>query len=297
MEQTVILPGRLSGGVIGKLIEAIVDAYRSRGKLALFLRVRLDKRIDDITLEYDLQIVAFHLVEKAERERWLHDLVVALYQDTRNARVAAFYQMYTSILSKQEELSITQERGIPIVCEGNGLTLSLWGLMGSETGWGQVQGGQVAALVRSHVETVPTSIIRVSLGGIQRMDASFVGELVRLVWQDCLHHRFCLVDLGDKDLQTNWDMAAWRYTRPIFVWNARMEYCLLGPEPSTGLRETLQYVLSVERSTASEVSSALHLKIQNASNKLKQLWHEGYVFRQEQSAGSGGLEYEYVRVR
>src|SRR5437762_15558 len=113
--------------------------------------------------------------------------------------------------------------------------------LGSGTGWSGCGSGTFSCRDGSHVDYSS------SLGGIQRMDASFVGELVRLVWQDCLHHRFCLVDLGDKDLQTNWDMAAWRYTRPIFVWNARMEYCLLGPEPSTGLRETLQYVLSVDR--------------------------------------------------
>ncbi|MDQ2886751.1 MAG: DNA-binding protein, partial [Chloroflexota bacterium] len=80
------------------------------------------------------------------------------------------------------------------------------------------------------------------------------------------------------------------------VWERGMDCRILGPRPSVGLQDMLSYVLSVPVARTSEAATALDLKIPNASNKLKQLWQEGYILRREQSANSGGVEYEYVRI-
>ncbi len=58
----------------------------------------------------------------------------------------------------------------------------------------------------------------------------------------------------------------------------------------------LRYVLSVEAATAGEAARALDIKVPNASNKLKDLWEEGYILRRERTAPTGGVEYEYVRI-
>jgi predicted transcriptional regulator len=63
-----------------------------------------------------------------------------------------------------------------------------------------------------------------------------------------------------------------------------------------GLEEMLLDVLGVPVARTSEAAATLHLKVPNASNKLKALWSEGYILRLEQSAESGGVEYEYLRI-
>jgi hypothetical protein len=290
-----ILPGQLTGEMVGKLLDALVDAYRSEAKLAMFLRVELDKRLYQLVSSDELPVMVFHLIEKSEREGWLPDLIQALYEErSGNRKVAAFYQTYHQLLKEQEgEIVVPIE---PVVFEKDRLTIPLQGLMGSETGWGHERGARLAEIIQSHIEASPPLIVRLSLQGVERMDVTYAGELVRLVRQERIQRGFCLVDLTDQDLIKNWDAAAMWHRMPLFAWDAEMRVCKLGPDPSTGISETLQYVLSVPRTTTSEVAKALHLKTQNASNKLKQLWTEGFILRQGQSAGSGGIEYEYLRI-
>jgi hypothetical protein len=281
--------------MIGKLLEAIVDAYRSEEKLAMFLRIKLDKRFGDITWAntYELPVVVFKLIEKSEREGWLPDLIQA--QDVErsgNRKVATFYQTYHSLV-KEHEIGVPTE---PMVFEKDRLTISLQGLMGSETGWGHERGASGAEIIRSSIEASHTLIVRLSLQGIERMDVTYAGELVRLARQERMRRGFCLVDLTDQDLLANWHAAAQNQCQPFGVWNDGALLRQLGPIPRIGLREMLEHVQGRQVSRTSEAATALHLNVPNASNKLKQLWMEGFILRQEQSAGSGGIEYEYLRI-
>jgi DNA-binding MarR family transcriptional regulator len=106
----------------------------------------------------------------------------------------------------------------------------------------------------------------------------------------------CFTDASSQDIVENLDAAALKYEQPLTLWLAAGGYRILGPQPSIGLREMLAYVFAVPVARASEAAEALQLKIANASNKLKQLWQEGYVLRREQSASSGGVEYTYIRI-
>ena len=165
-------------------------------------------------------------------------------------------------------------------------------------GWGHVQGRRVQERLRSLIESHPEeSIIRISLDGIKRTDISFPREAVIELARSYRGKRgFCLTDVIDQDLLENWDAAATKLKQPLFVWNDGVCLRCLGPEPSIGLREMLEYVLNVPIARTSEAAIALGLKVPNASNKLKQLWLEGYILRREQSANSGGVEYEYLRL-
>lgn len=180
--------------------------------------------------------------------------------------------------------------------EVGALDIPLRDLMGETQGWGHEQGMLVAGLVRSHIEAYPALIVRLSLRGIERMDVTYTGELVRLASHEHLRRGFCLVHVGSKDLQANWDAAAYKHVQPLFAWDADLSCCLLGPEPSIGLWDMLRYVLSVSSARTATAAAALGLKVPNASNKLKSLWNSGYILRREHSAGSGGIEHEYLRI-
>ena len=165
-------------------------------------------------------------------------------------------------------------------------------------GWGRIQGRRVREQLQARVESCPTEdIIVLSLDGVEHTDVSFPREsVVELAKQYRGQRGFCLTHLNDPDLLENWDAAALKREQPLIVWGTNMTYCILGPQPSAGLRDMLMYVLSVPVARTSDAASALDLKVPNASNKLKQLWLEGYILRRERVAHSGGVEYEYVRI-
>jgi len=165
-------------------------------------------------------------------------------------------------------------------------------------GWGHIQGRRVREDLQTRVESCPAEdIIVLSLEGVEHTDVSFPREsVVELAKQYRGQRGFCLTHLNDQDLLENWDAAALKREQPLIVWGAVGTWRILGPQPSAGLREMLHYVLSVPIARTSEAASALNLKVPNASNKLKQLWQEGDILRREHAAGSGGSEYEYVRI-
>lgn len=178
------------------------------------------------------------------------------------------------------------------------MNICLRDYMNSDDGWGRVQGHQTYERLRTVVESHPTeSIFRISLDGVRRTDISFPRESVIELAKSYRGRRgFCLTDLSDIDLLENWDAAALRREQPMMVWDKDTISQILGPKVSVGLKDMLHYVLSVPVARTNEAAASLHLKTPNASNKLKQLWLEGYILRREQSASTGGVEYEYVRI-
>ncbi len=165
-------------------------------------------------------------------------------------------------------------------------------------GWGHVLGRQVRDELQALIEDHPNEqIIRISLEGVKQTDITFPRtSVIELARSYRGKKGFCISHIEDPDLLENWDAAAHRQEQPITVCEPNGHYSIIGPEPSTGLRDMLHYVLSVPVAYTSEAANALGLRVPNASNKLKQLWSEGYILRREQSASSGGVEYEYIRI-
>lgn len=178
------------------------------------------------------------------------------------------------------------------------MNIRLRELMDGHDGWGRIQGRQVYEQLRSQVEVNPTEmIIRISLKGVERTDILFPRESVIALAREYRGKRgFCLRDVSDQDLLENWDAAAERREQPLMVWDGDRLMQVLGPRLSPGLRDMFDYVVSVPVARTSEAAASFDLKVPNASNKLKQLWQEGYILRREQSASSGGVEYEYLRI-
>ena len=66
---------KLSGEEVGELRDAILDAYRDKGKLKMMVRIKLEKNIDEIAGGDNLQLVVFNLIEWAESQGKVKKLV------------------------------------------------------------------------------------------------------------------------------------------------------------------------------------------------------------------------------
>ncbi len=178
------------------------------------------------------------------------------------------------------------------------MQIKLRDYMPGPDGWGYTMGRLVHEKLLAVVEAHPEEMVfSLSLEGVEHTDASFPrGSVIELAKSYRSQRGFCLKDTADPDLLDNWDAAALKREQPLIVWQDDVAH-ILGPQPGEGLREMIGYVLSVPSTITSEAAQILHLKVPNASNKLKQLWQEGYILRRERTANSGGVEYEYYRIK
>lgn len=179
----------------------------------------------------------------------------------------------------------------------NVATIRLRDHVPSAAPWGSELGRRVNECLRATVEGMPTTtIFAISLLGIERTDASFPREaVIELALHFRMRRGFYLIDLDDVDLIDNLDAAATRRQQPLLLW-ASTPPCILGPQPGEGVRSMLMHVLSHGAVTAAEAARSLGIKVPNASNKLKELWEDGYILRRERAAPTGGVEYEYVPI-
>lgn len=170
--------------------------------------------------------------------------------------------------------------------------------MDDQDGWGTEEGRVVHDKLLRFVEAHPAiSLFKVSLDGVRRTDASFPREsVVEVARRYRKKMAFSLVDVDREDLLDNWDAAAQKKEQPIVAWTKR-GHSVLGPKPSQGNIELLEFVLGRFETRASDAADALHLKLTNASTKLKLLWEQGYILRREETANTGGIEYVYSPTR
>lgn len=177
-------------------------------------------------------------------------------------------------------------------------TIKLVDLTKNPDGWGNARGKEVGALLENYIQRHPaTDVFKVSFEGIKRTDASFSREsVVEIASRFRTKHAITIVDLDDDDLIENLEMAAVKKEQPLFLWQDD-SWRLLGPSPTKGNTDLLNYILTAAETTASTVASALDLKLTNASTKLKQLWESGYIMRREELAPSGGIEFIYFRIK
>jgi len=175
--------------------------------------------------------------------------------------------------------------------------LSLREYMGRSDGWGRSQGREVYPRLLEFVERSPgTSVFRISMKDVQRIDISFCSEtIVELARRYRRAKGFCVVDLTDKDMIENLDAAAERKEQPILLWGERSA-SLIGPKPSEGMREAFQFAMAKTQSRAAEFAVKKGISIANASMKFKQLWEQGFLLRRESTADTGGVEFVYQRI-
>lgn len=169
--------------------------------------------------------------------------------------------------------------------------------MGTDEGWGREQGRTIYQRLISVVEDNPgIPIFRVSLNGVNRVDASFASEtVVEIARRYRTDRGFCFVDMPSLNQAENWDAAALKKEQPLMLWQDGLT--ILGPAPSAGVKAAFEFALERESVRASVFSDAADVKITGASAKYKQLWQQGYLLRREGVQKSGGVEFVYFRIK
>lgn len=168
---------------------------------------------------------------------------------------------------------------------------------GTKDGWGVSDGKSVYQKLSSHVSQSPEiDIYSISLRNVRRIDASFPREaFVVLATEYAGRKGFFISDVANEVLLDNIRAGADKLKFPI------QACCLgkietLGPQPKRTQKELYDFVCSEGWVAASLIAEACDLKINNASNKLKELVDDGFLLRKEGIADSGGVEYYYFPI-
>src|SRR5436309_1934792 len=127
--------------------------------------------------------------------------------------------------------------------------------MEGPTGWGRPQGRVAFQKLVTIVEGQPgRQVFRLSMEGVERIDASFASEsIVELIRRYRGQKGICLVDLSDPEIRFNIDLAAARANIPVTIWNGD-EAEVIGGQPSSGNREALEFALERSQARAAEFS-------------------------------------------
>jgi len=86
---------RLTGRQYEQFVNALLGAFPSQARLAQMIRFRLDRSLDAIALGGSLQEIVFRLIETAEAEGWLAQLVAAARESNPgNSSLLVFAQQF-----------------------------------------------------------------------------------------------------------------------------------------------------------------------------------------------------------
>lgn len=141
------------------------------------------------------------------------------------------------------------------------------------------------------------SVVRISMKGVKKFDASCAAQsVIEVIRRFKCERPICLVDLSDADIRFNIDVAAERMRQPVTIWDG-VNIDIVGTKPSGGNRAALAFALSRKSARAADFAESVEkMSIANASTKFKQLWEQGFLMRSESAAESGGVEYIYERI-
>lgn len=165
--------------------------------------------------------------------------------------------------------------------------------------FGNAQGKDIFRQLCEIVDANPrTKIFEISLDGIEATDASFPRESVISAAKLYRGQRgFFLTNISDADLIDNWRYAAEAKEQPLVIWHADNSFEIIGPEISNSATSLLEYVLRNRRVGTAAVAADLDISVPNASTRLKKLVTDGYIWRSEETADSGGIEFQYCAIR
>lgn len=163
--------------------------------------------------------------------------------------------------------------------------------------WGRAAGEKIQLVLINRIAAAPPGDIwRLSLQGVTRLDVTFASAALVAVVQHFLGTRgICVSEPASEDVTGNLAAAAEWIGVPITVWQGSSAK-VLGPAPSSSLREALTFAHARGQTFARDLADAHDLTITNASTRLRCLWDGGYLLREEVAAPSGGTEFVYVPI-
>lgn len=168
-------------------------------------------------------------------------------------------------------------------------------LMTEDIGWGVDNGREVHRHLERAISALPSCMVGIDLSGIRQADVSFSREaIVETLRRFRRSHQFVLVNPENEVVVENLEAALDRRGETVLLRERGGTIRPIGRELGPGLRPVLETVIRLGSATSRDVL-AHHsgMSIQNASNKLKELWQSGLLRREEASAPSGGREWVY----
>ncbi len=175
-------------------------------------------------------------------------------------------------------------------------TFHLRQFMNAPEGWGFAAGTMIQRKLAGYIENADAHLVRIAIDGVNRIDVTFASTvIVELVRQNFGKRAMYVVKIANDEVFENIAAAAERMKVPVTIWLGDTAQ-VVGLEPVCGSRETLAYVLARDSVRTADYAAASGLSAANASTRLKQLWEQGFLMRDERSAASGGMEYVYRRI-
>jgi len=164
--------------------------------------------------------------------------------------------------------------------------------------FGSVKGREVYQQLNLIIDDSPqVNIFEISFEGIKIIDSSFMREsIVALTKQYSSSKAIYATNISDKDIIDNLDYAAKSKEQAIFLWN-KDKYQILGPKITDSAQLLIDLIIKKNGMSTSEISENLNISLQNASNKLKKLFRAGFIFRRQNVAATGGIEYIYIPIK
>ncbi|WP_144190843.1 helix-turn-helix transcriptional regulator [Shewanella algae] len=168
---------------------------------------------------------------------------------------------------------------------------------GTKDGWGVDDGKEVGDSIRRYLSDKPeVDIINISFYKVRRVDASFPREAFTLLAKELAGKRGVFISkVTNEVVLDNIRAGADKLEFPLHVeFNENIE--ILGSKPKRTQQELYSYVFMKKWVSTSQVAEACGLKVNNASNKLKELVDHGFILRKEGIAESGGVEFYYFPI-
>lgn len=168
---------------------------------------------------------------------------------------------------------------------------------GTKDGWGVDDGKEVGDAIKRYVSSRPeVDIFNISFTGVRRVDASFPREAFTLLAKHLAGNKgFYICDVTNDVILDNIRAGADKLGFPLHV-ECRGATVILGAKPKRTQQELYDYVLAKKWVSTSQVAEACDLKVNNASNKLKEMVYQGFILRKEGIAESGGVEFYYFPI-
>jgi len=171
----------------------------------------------------------------------------------------------------------------------------------SLTGIGDDEGKQVFNELVSFIDKkTKYKIFYISIKDVV-FDASFAREgIVRLAKHFRKEKGICLVDAEKEMLRLNILAPVLSLDQPMPFYNAdhfdHIKMDKVG-SPSKTNKPIFDFVYKNGISSASDVAEYLDFKVNNASTKLKSLYEDGFLLREEDKSETGGVEFKYYAIK
>ena len=146
-------------------------------------------------------------------------------------------------------------------------------------------------------DLIDENIFEISFKGIEELDSTFLRESVVAIAKQFKPEKVIYVtNIANRNIVDNLNYAARIKDQPIVVWTGD-EYSILGNRITDVTKNLIDLIFTKGPITTVDVALKMDISTTNASVKLNKLYKNSYVFRVQNTAASGGLEFQYIPIK